>query len=377
MKGDAADYSQTVDLGVKSPGDLVSATATPPGKVLTGHVVNPGGFVWTGGPATFNGTIPMDFAGAHAGKFRGTYQPEGGGAGRLGGKPKIFTWEMDTRGTVIDLLIIQPAADENHAYLAKPDYNSTGPVAFKARVEGAPYAGKIAWEVKREYKTDAGDPYEKTYEFNSPNDQAVNRTFTSEGGRLTIKAVAVVNGVPISKQILNYVTGVAIPDATITKRLRTLYTPPDGGTKGLLTGIAMAESSYRQFAKSTKYALEAKWPVESPKTKFFPQGAYIGMMQVPVALETAWDWLVNTKAGAAIFAEKLQSSGAEVAKLQATRPGLPDLTGVQLENYALGLYVGARARYYSPVQVAGRWQWQTTKNQDLLKYVARISDNVQ
>ena len=100
-------------------------------------------------------------------------------------------------------------------------------------------------------------------------------------------------------------------------------------------------------------------------------------MQVPVAMDTAWDWLVNTQTGANIFAEKLRIAANEVAKERATHPGLPDLTAVQLENYALGLYGGYKARYYTPVQVGEQWQWQTTTNQRLLNYVSNIRNKIQ
>ena len=99
------------------------------------------------------------------------------------------------------------------------------------------------------------------------------------------------------------------------------------------------------------------------------------MMQVPVAMDTAWDWLINTQTGANIFAEKLARATAEVANLQRTHPGLPNLTGIQLENYALGLY-GGYNKYYTPVQAGEQWQWQTTTDQKLLDYVSSIRKNI-
>ncbi len=153
--------------------------------------------------------------------------------------------EADIRVLKVDIL--QPPPEENHTYATQPDYNSTGHIVFKAKIAGVNYTGNIDWNVKLEYQTDGGGPYEKTYQFTSPNNQAVSRTFISEGGRLTIKASATVNGIQCSSEITNFITGVGIPDATITQRLRGLYTPLAGGTAGRLTGIAMNESSYRQF----------------------------------------------------------------------------------------------------------------------------------
>ena len=126
-----------------------------------------------------------------------------------------FTFMMEADVSVLKVDILQPSPDENHTYATQPDYNSTGPIAFKAKVNGVNYTGNIDWDVNLEYQTDGGGPYEKTYQFTSPNNQAVNRTFISEGGRLTIKASA----------------------------------------------TAKEESSYRQFFNSyAKYGLTARWP---------------------------------------------------------------------------------------------------------------------
>ena len=99
------------------------------------------------------------------------------------------------------------------------------------------------------------------------------------------------------------------------------------------------------------------------------------MMQVPVAMDTAWDWLVNTQAGADIFVnDKLARARNEVADARTAHPGLRELTGVELENYALGLYGGFKTRYYAPDE-EGR-QWQTTTRRDLLDYVALVRKSV-
>ncbi len=296
------------------------------------------------------------------------------------GKTATFTFMMEADVHVLKVDIIQPPADHNNTYLAQTNYNSTGPIAFKAKIKGMTYTGNIDWNVDIEYQTDGSSSYTKNYQFTSPNNQAVNRTFTSEGGRLTIRASATVGGIQCSEQIVNYITGVGVPNATITQRLRGLYTPAADGTQGLLTGIAMKESTYRQFFNSyTKYGLTARWPVENITSDPPPAiGTYIGMMQVPVAMDTAWDWLINTQTGANIFAQKLIIATNEVANLQAARSGLPNLTAVQLENYALGLYGGFYPdRYYAPVQIGGQWQWQTTTRQALLDYVSTIRNNIQ
>lgn len=105
--GFCADYTQHEDFGVKKPGDVVSFTVTPPGTVLTGGVDSPGGFIWVGGPASWTGTIPPDFAGVHNGSFSGTYQPPPGGG--TGGPPHVYTWEADTAAEVVKLETITDA----------------------------------------------------------------------------------------------------------------------------------------------------------------------------------------------------------------------------------------------------------------------------
>lgn len=95
-QGFCADYTQHEDFGVKGGGDIVSFTVTPPGRVLSGRVDSPGGFIWMGGPASWSGTIPPDFSGVHNGLFSGTYQPPPGGPG----PSREYTWEVDTKAMV-------------------------------------------------------------------------------------------------------------------------------------------------------------------------------------------------------------------------------------------------------------------------------------
>ncbi|MBU4198863.1 MAG: hypothetical protein KKG09_04470 [Verrucomicrobia bacterium] len=101
-QGFGIDYYQHENFGEKQPGDVVSFTVTPPGTVISGSVINPGGFLWFGGPATWTGTIPTNFAGVHNGLFRGTYQPPGGGGP---GPSREYTWEADTKAVVCKLTL--------------------------------------------------------------------------------------------------------------------------------------------------------------------------------------------------------------------------------------------------------------------------------
>lgn len=78
-----------------------------------------------------------------------------------------------------------------------------------------------------------------------------------------------------------YVVGVPIPDSEITSRLLTLYR---GVTRNLLTGIAMKESSYRQFSDRTLFGYAGKWPLES-----YDGGSHIGLMMVPITMADSWN----------------------------------------------------------------------------------------
>jgi len=52
------------------------------------------------------------------------------------GKIATFTFIMEANISVLKVDILQPSPDENHTYASQIDYNSTGPIAFKAKVEG-------------------------------------------------------------------------------------------------------------------------------------------------------------------------------------------------------------------------------------------------
>jgi len=85
----AADHHDDVPLGLRLPGDQVTAEAHPPGTVLTGNVVDNGGWPWTQESLVkYTATVPGSFAGAHAATFAGTYALSGG----KGGYP--LTWDM-------------------------------------------------------------------------------------------------------------------------------------------------------------------------------------------------------------------------------------------------------------------------------------------
>ena len=186
---------------------------------------------------------------------------------------------------------------------------------------------------------------------------------------MALSATATLGGHSFSASRTAYIDGVAIPDATITDRLVTLYS--SGATPHLLTGIAFQESSYRQFEQKTLYGISGRWPIESPSPAL---GQYVGMMQVPNGMSNAFDWLTNTSQGANIFQGKLTDASNYVAGLRSQYPQLPALSGVELENEALSRYGGFLDRYYT-VNASGNG-WVTTTREALLDYVSTIRGNM-
>ncbi|MFH1900669.1 MAG: hypothetical protein ABIK26_00270 [Candidatus Omnitrophota bacterium] len=101
-QGFAWDYTQSTNFGALQAGDLVHFKVTPPknseGKdaiVTKGRCDQPGGFIWVGSLANWNGTVPPDFSAQHIGLFSGEYGYPGTNAGRA------LTWKMDTAALVI------------------------------------------------------------------------------------------------------------------------------------------------------------------------------------------------------------------------------------------------------------------------------------
>lgn len=112
----AADHIENKNLGGKAPGDAASATVSPPGEVTSGQVDINGNWPWGGGPASFNATVPMDYAGNHRSKFSGEYVPVGEGPERT------FTWEMNVTDNAVDFEIVVVFSD----YDRRPNRNRAG-----------------------------------------------------------------------------------------------------------------------------------------------------------------------------------------------------------------------------------------------------------
>ena len=188
------------------------------------------------------------------------------------------------------------------------------------------------------------------------------------GGQLVATAT---DGANSSASVTAYVVGSPIPNNQITTQLTNLYNPGfQGYTPQLLCLIALQESGYAQFSTkqpSSLYGVNARWPIENFATSTVPAGSYIGLMQVAVTMATAWDWKQNTAAGNAVFMNKLTTLVLpyQTATLQAN-PGLPAMTGQQIEDSVLVFYGGfvdhsvtpaQTLRYYIPGTVNGQPAW--------------------
>ncbi|HZF13290.1 MAG TPA: hypothetical protein VFE33_31250 [Thermoanaerobaculia bacterium] len=254
------------------------------------------------------------------------------------------------------LEIVKPANRDNFN-LDNEDLTATT-ATFKARGPGVP----VDWKLDLEYSTSKGyGGYTPSLPgFRTQAGASLDQTFAAEGGKITVTASAKVGtDTVVTKPVTFTVTGTAIPDASITSRLVSLY--QDGATPHLLTGIAMVESTYHQFEDNTLYGREDLWPTESHADG----GSHIGLMMVPTSsgLANAWSWQANTSAGVNVFRGKIALAQSRMKQMMEGKPGLRSLTALEIENMAVYLYRGASGsgslskQYYIPVQKSGKWDW--------------------
>jgi hypothetical protein len=263
---------------------------------------------------------------------------------------------------------------------------ATPAISFQASVPAGSESATINWSTTLEYATSGGKgPYSTAGTFTSVGSGPVPRTFTATGGNLTVNAAAQING---SNQAAApntvFITGSAIPISTITAQLTALYS---GATPLLLTGIAMKESSYRQFARRELYGYSARWPNEA-----YDGGSHIGLMMMPVSQAHAWDWTVNAQDGADLFSSKLAVALSLEKKIVAAHSGLRAFTGIERENMALVLYgpyahsTSLSQQYYAPVAVPvstanprGGWEWQVNSpgNANGVAYADSVRSQIQ
>lgn len=300
---------------------------------------------WSGGSECVAFTENMSF-GSTCATASGSYINQGGGSG-------IDTWTRIKP----DFSIVSPG-DQEQSSLTEGNFTSTPVVSYRADTGSGNQNVSVLWQTTLEYKTSGGrGATSTTASFQTIGNGTTDRTYSSSGGRQTIKASATINGSSKSAEpVTIYITGTSIPNSTITDRLVTLY---GGTTPNLMTGIADRESSYRHFSTRTLYGFSAMWPLEA-----YDGGSHVGLMMMPVSQTSAWDWLVNTQSGVSLFSDKLATALRLENRIIAQHSGLRALTSTERENMALVLYgphasASLSEQYYIPQQVGNgpTWQW--------------------
>jgi hypothetical protein len=247
------------------------------------------------------------------------------------------------------LIIEQPSKDQTFG-LTLNNYREAE-VSYRTNI----VERGVEFTTSLEYATSGGkgqpSPNPLTESFGGSASGPVKRTYTARGGKLTVNASYSEGGITVvSKPKTAFIVGSAISDADITARLYSLYA--HGATPGLLTGIAMKESSYMQFCvpgstctwkdQPALYGTQIPWPAESPDG-----GSHIGLMQVGTIYVYAWDWHANTEEGRRLFVrEKLPPATRNERRIRngdaknniLGHPGLRQLTEIELENMAVLLY---------------------------------------
>jgi hypothetical protein len=92
--------------------------------------------------------------------------------------------------------------------------------------------------------------------------------------------------------------------------------------------------------KITLFGQSGYWPTENGATASVGAGQYIGLMQVPNTMSTAYDWINNTMTAGNIYAMKYPAV-LSYQQSQQAQPGcgiLPPMTEAQLELEALSWY---------------------------------------
>ncbi len=280
----------------------------------------------------------------------------------------------------------KPEADASYE-LSENNYTATEPIQFKAA--GAGPSEPVSWKVTIHYATSGGfADTTLTKTFTSTGNTQTSQTFTAVGGQLTVTATC---GSHTSNPVVFTVTGTAIPSGTVLQQLTSAY---NGPTAGLMRGIALIESSRLQFFTKTLFDVTALWPHESPKSKSFGAGKYIGLLSFPASITDAFNWQSNIQDGIGLFGQKLAIARSLEVRIIATRPGLPPLRADQLEKMAVELYGDSpgptfSTQYYVAdcvggtvaqsgkqylCQTPGSWQWvdNPTGNPGGFLYVSRV-----
>jgi hypothetical protein len=273
--------------------------------------------------------------------------------------------------------------------IVKPDNNSSFPLSSNNTTatdsisfqSNGKTKSTTSWNVQVSYAASTGKGASRaTKNFSSSNNSSVSEQFQSMGGQGDVLATCqATSGTNQTANITITITGAPISQSDIINRLDSLYGPGQP-TPDLMTRISRHESSLQQFVPMELFGVSALWPNEShivgPNGHAIPDGSHIGLMQVPNTMQDAFDWTINTQDGVNLFFQKLALASSNEIRIQATHPGLPDLTPFQMENMALELYgdhPGGRnptLQYYAPICVGGSgtgctggaWEWNPVPN---------------
>lgn len=235
------------------------------------------------------------------------------------------------------LEIIKPKNNDDFE-LIQGNYNQTYPVEFQAELIPTTI-DTINWNVNLEYRTTGGKCSNCNHiiEFKNSPFEITPKTYNSMGGQAIVNAYAEIDEKIIKASPVKFtITGTNIPEALITSELISQY---NGPTKRLMIGVADVESSYEQFSEINLYGRQDLWPKES-----YDGGSHIGLMQVEITMENAWDWLKNIKYGINLF-EKQKVPLARIWERRIKEDArekykchLRNLTNEELENIALVCY---------------------------------------
>jgi hypothetical protein len=282
------------------------------------------------------------------------------------------------------LSVVLPSDNANYPY-SPSKLNATDTVFFEAKGSASI---AISWLVSFSYRTSGGKCRKCTFSqtFNSYSTQDIPQTYVAIGGQAMATAQQAIAGFD-PKSVNFTVTGVPIPATMITNELLTRYGPRT--TPRLMLGIAKKESNYLQFFKKTLYGVSAYWPTESGEDG----GSHIGLMQMPVQMDVAWNWKTNVDKGVDLFLEKLSIAKTAENAIRTTHIGLRTLNGEENENMALVRYgpAGKPAldmQYYIPsceggtvngsACEGGTWQWQENiaNNPDGVAYAKDVREKM-
>lgn len=155
--------------------------------------------------------------------------------------------------------------------LGNGDYNQT---VMPLAASSTNCSGSATWKLEYTYTRTSGRVYPgAATQTSSTMGQTAQYTVGPGKGGKVLLSVSTPTG--FGNSTTAYIQGTAIPNATITARLRALYS--GGATPDLLAQIASHESGcYCQFTNRTLYGISGRWPTES-----YDGGSHVGLMQVP------------------------------------------------------------------------------------------------